>query len=82
MIAEPAADPMSVGQADASRNSLANMWQHSNAMLRYAENYIEKLKASHKQMTSDGRRRSRDSHASRPERCGDHGIRSGATSGA
>lgn len=54
----PAADPLSVEQADASKNSLANMWQHSNAMFGYAENYIEKLKASRDQMTTmeDGAR--------------------------
>ncbi len=63
MIAEPASDTMSVGQANASRNSLANMWQHSDQMLRYAEDYIAKLYASHKQMTSteDGVRDSMNS---------------------
>ncbi|MCA1655331.1 MAG: hypothetical protein LC635_02515 [Pseudonocardiaceae bacterium] len=57
-ITEPAGDMMSRGQADASRNSLANMWQHSDAMLRYAENYIAKLNASRDQMAvmEDGAR--------------------------
>ncbi len=49
-IAEPAADAMSQYQAQASRDSIANMFQHNDAMLRYAENYIEKLKASREQM--------------------------------
>jgi hypothetical protein len=54
----PAGDPMSVEQADASKNSLANMWWHSYAMLGYAERYIEKLAASRDQMTAmeDGAR--------------------------
>jgi hypothetical protein len=54
----PAADPMSRQLADSSKNSLANMWQHSNSMFEYAENYIEKLKASRDQMTTmeDGAR--------------------------
>jgi hypothetical protein len=49
-IRDPAADSMSVEVAGASKNSLANMWSHSNSMLTYANNYIEKLKASRKQM--------------------------------
>jgi hypothetical protein len=49
-INEPASDVMSRAQASASRDSLANMYQHSDAMLRYAENYIAKLKASRQQM--------------------------------
>lgn len=52
MIADPASDSMSVSQANASRNSLATMWEHSDQMLKYAENYIAKLYASHKQMTT------------------------------
>ncbi len=57
-IAEPAADAMSQYQAQASRDSIANMFQHNDAMLRYAENYIEKLKASREQMAvmEDGAR--------------------------
>ena len=49
-IKEPAADPLSGEQAQASRDSLANMWSHSTAMLNYANNYIEKLKASRQQI--------------------------------
>jgi hypothetical protein len=49
-IKEPAADPLSGEQAQASRDSLANMWTHSTAMLNYADNYIEKLKASRQQI--------------------------------
>jgi hypothetical protein len=50
MIAEPAGDMMSRGQTSASRDSLASMYQHSDAMLKYAEGYIEKLNASREQM--------------------------------
>lgn len=49
-IKKPAGDPMSEEQANASRDSLANLWNHSQAMLQYAENYILKLKASRDQM--------------------------------
>jgi hypothetical protein len=49
-VREPASDLMSRAQAAASRDSLANMWQHSDAMLTYANNYIAKLKASRDQM--------------------------------
>ncbi|WP_378057028.1 hypothetical protein [Actinophytocola glycyrrhizae] len=58
VIRDPAADAMSRYQADASRDSIANMFQHNSAMLRYAENYIEKLKASREQMAimEDGNR--------------------------
>src|SRR5262245_40873459 len=49
-ITDPAGDVMSRAQASASKDSLANMWQHSDAMLQYAENYIAKLKASRQQM--------------------------------
>jgi hypothetical protein len=49
-VRDPAADSMSVEQAKASRDSLANMWNHSSAMLTYANNYIDKLKASRDQM--------------------------------
>lgn len=49
-IAEPAKDVMSRANTKASKDSLANMWQHSNAMFEYAENYIAKLKASRQQM--------------------------------
>ncbi len=57
-VAEPAADSMSRQQAQASRDSLATMWQHSDAMLRYAENYIAKLYASRDQIAvmEDGAR--------------------------
>jgi len=58
VIKDPAADAMSRYQANASRDSIANMFQHNNAMLRYAENYISKLKASREQMAimEDGNR--------------------------
>ncbi|MGB3444001.1 MAG: hypothetical protein WBA97_35135 [Actinophytocola sp.] len=57
-IAEPAGDTMSQFQANASRDSLSNMFQHNNAMLRYAENYIEKLYESREQIAvmEDGAR--------------------------
>jgi hypothetical protein len=50
-IGAPAGDSMSKGLATASQDSIANMWQHSNAMLNYADNYIAKLKASRQQMS-------------------------------
>lgn len=50
MINEPAGDSMSRQAATASRDSLANMWHHSDSMLRYAENYIAKLRASRQQI--------------------------------
>ena len=50
VIKEPAGDAMSKYQADASRDSIANMYHHNNAMLNYADNYIAKLKASREQM--------------------------------
>ena len=55
-VKEPAGDMMSLSQANASRDSLANMWHHSDSMLKYAENYIAKLNASRKQIavTEDG----------------------------
>jgi hypothetical protein len=49
-IAPPAGDMMSNVQVGASQASLANMYQHNNAMLRYAENYIAKLRSSREQM--------------------------------
>lgn len=54
----PAADPMSRDLTSASRDSLANLWNHSQSMLLYAENYIQKLKASRRQMsvTEEGSR--------------------------
>jgi hypothetical protein len=51
MIGEPAPDVLSREQAGASRDSLANMWHHSDAMLRYAENYLMKLYASRQQIS-------------------------------
>lgn len=48
--AAPAGDMMSKVQFTASQVSLANMYQHSDAMLKYAENYIAKLRASREQM--------------------------------
>lgn len=55
-VKAPAGDMMSQGQAIASQDSLANMWHHSDSMLKYAENYIAKLNASRKQIavTEDG----------------------------
>lgn len=50
--AAPAGDVMSNVQFSASQASLANMYQHNNAMLRYAENYIAKLRASREQMAT------------------------------
>lgn len=50
-INDPAGDLMSRAQASASRDSLANMWQHSDAMLQYANHYIEKLRDSRRQMS-------------------------------
>jgi hypothetical protein len=57
-ITEPAGDNMSAYQANASRDSLANMFHHNSAMLRYAENYIAKLYASREQIAvmEDGAR--------------------------
>lgn len=52
LIEDPAADALSREQANASRDSLANMWHHSDAMLRYAENYILKLNDSRKQIVT------------------------------
>jgi hypothetical protein len=49
-LAKPAGDPMSSDLTSASRDSIANLWNHSQAMLEYAENYIQKLKASRTQM--------------------------------
>lgn len=55
-VRDPAGDMMSRSQATASKDSLANMWHHSDSMLKYAENYIAKLNASRKQIavTEDG----------------------------
>lgn len=57
-ISEPAGDVMSMLQAGASRDSLANLWQHSDAMLKYADNFIAKLHASRRQIAAgeDGAR--------------------------
>jgi hypothetical protein len=52
MVKEPAGDDMSTGQANASRDSLASMWEHSSQMLKYTENYIRKLNASRDQMAT------------------------------
>lgn len=49
-IAPPAGDMMSNVQIGASQTSLANLYQHNDAMLRYAENYIAKLRSSREQM--------------------------------
>ena len=45
-IAEPAGDEMSVGQAEASRESLLNMWKHNFQMLQYTDNYIKNLQGA------------------------------------
>lgn len=51
-IGDPAGDDMSRGQASASRDSLATMWEHNVNMLKYAEDYISKLYASRDQMST------------------------------
>jgi hypothetical protein len=56
MIKQPAGDIMSLTQMEASKNSLANMWHHSDSMYNYAQNYITKLMTSRAQIatTEDG----------------------------
>lgn len=45
-VQSPADDDMSVGQANATRDSLTKLQQHNDAMRDYAAKYIEKLIAS------------------------------------
>lgn len=51
-IAEPAADEMSRGQANAARSSLISMWEHNFQMLQYTDNYIEKLTLARSDMAT------------------------------
>jgi hypothetical protein len=51
-VEPPAQDGMSVGQADATRQSLIKLREHNTAMRGYAEEYIKKLKASRASMTN------------------------------
>jgi hypothetical protein len=46
LIEPPAMDGMTVGQADATRNSLITLREHNTAMREYAEGYLDKLRAS------------------------------------
>jgi hypothetical protein len=57
-VAPPAGDSMSVELTEQSKYSLAAMRQHSEAMLKYANDYIAKLYASRVQMATqdDGAR--------------------------
>lgn len=52
LVEPPAQDGMSVGQADATRQSLIKLKEHNLAMLGYAEEYIKKLKASRASMVN------------------------------
>ena len=52
LVEPPAQDGMSVGQADATRQSLIKLREHNTAMRGYAEEYIKKLKASRASMTN------------------------------
>jgi hypothetical protein len=52
LIEPPAQDGMSVGQADATRQSLIKLREHNEAMKGYAEGYIKKLKASRASMAN------------------------------
>lgn len=51
-IEPPAEDDMSVGQADATRQSMVNLKEHNLAMRTYAEEYIKKLQASRDSMAN------------------------------
>jgi hypothetical protein len=57
-LAPPAGDMMSVALTEQSKYSIAAMKQHSEAMLKYANDYIAKLYASRVQMAAqeDGAR--------------------------
>ena len=52
LVAPPAEDDMSVGQANATRDSLTKLKEHNEAMRSYAEEYIKKLQASRDSMTN------------------------------
>ena len=51
-VEAPAEDGMSVGQADATRQSLIKLKEHNVAMRGYAEEYVKKLKASRASMVN------------------------------
>lgn len=51
-VEPPAQDGMTVGQADATRESLIKLKEHNIAMRDYAVGYIEKLKASRASMVN------------------------------
>jgi hypothetical protein len=51
-VEPPAEDGMSVGQADATRQSLVKLKEHNIAMRDYAKEYIKKLKASRASMVN------------------------------
>ena len=51
-VQAPAEDDMSVGQADATRQSLIKLREHNVAMRGYAEEYVKKLKASRASMVN------------------------------
>jgi len=51
-VEEPAEDSMSVGQADATRQSLVRLKEHNEAMRTYTEDYIKKLAASRASMVN------------------------------
>lgn len=52
LVQPPAQDGMSVGQADATRQSLIKLKEHNQAMKEYAQEYIKKLKASRASMSN------------------------------
>lgn len=52
LVAPPAEDGMSAGQADATRQSLIKLLEHNEAMRGYAEEYIKKLKSSRASMVN------------------------------
>jgi len=52
LVAAPADDGMSQGQADATRQSLTKLREHNDAMRDYATEYIKKLKASRASMSN------------------------------
>jgi hypothetical protein len=51
-VEEPAGDEMSVGQANATRDSLVELKKHNEDMKKYAEEYIQKLKDSRDSMAN------------------------------
>ena len=52
LVAPPAGDGMSQGQADATKQSLTKLKEHNDAMRDYATEYIKKLKASRASMAN------------------------------